>query len=149
MGSKFRKGGPLLNIPKELRGELIKELRFIAKKIIEESDLRRKIYFYSAAYGMTRRVLNFTYDPQINFAEFVLEVTYNTINNRVQSIIQGDATIPLIDGFFDRLATYLEELALKIERDEDIYKTLEKIVALAHVTTGNGYYLFTKGLIKI
>jgi len=55
----------------------------------------------------------------------------------------------LIDGFFDRLAEYVNELALKIENNEETYKTLEKIEVLAHVATGNGYYLYTKGFIKL
>lgn len=138
-----------MNIPKPVREELVNELRFAAKKTSEEPDIRRKIFFYSAAYGVARRVLNSAYDPQILCAEFILEVSYNTINARSQAIYQGDTNIPFIEGFFDKLVGCLEELATRIENDEEIYKTLEKIIALTHTTTGNGYYLYVKGMAQI
>ncbi len=138
-----------MNIPDPLRKELVRELRHVSKKIVEEEMPQRKVFFYSAAYGIARRILNLSYDPQINLVECILEITFNTINARVQSIIQGDVTIPLVDGFFSLLATHVMELASRIEKNEDVYKTLESITALAHLTTGNGYYLYTKGVIKI
>lgn len=42
-----------------------------------------------------------------------------------------------------------EESASNVYKKEDTYRTLEKLMTLTHVTTGNGYYLFTKGLVKV
>jgi len=139
-----------MDISPESRKEFVNELRHVSQKILEEEDVRKKAYYYSAAYGIARRLINFQYDPQINFLELVLEVSYNTIRARIETIVQQrDLTIPLVEGFFDRLAENVNELASKIEKDEDVYRTLEKIAVLTHITTGNGYYLYTKGLIKI
>jgi hypothetical protein len=139
-----------LDISPESRKEFVNELRHVSQKILEEEDVRKKIFYYSAAYGIARRLINSQYDPQINFLELILEVSYNTIRARIETILQQqDLTVPIIEGFFDKLAENVNELALKIEKDEDTYKTLEKIAVLTHITTGNGYYLYTKGLIKI
>jgi len=138
-----------MKLPGELKVELERELRFVSDKIISEKDPRRKLFFYSAAYGITRRIMNLHYDPQLAFMDLVLEVTYNTINNRVNRIVKNDNTIPLIDDLFEKLAGAVKDLADCVKNDEDPYKVLETIVSLAYTTTGNGYYLFTKGLIKI
>lgn len=139
-----------MKLPGELKGELERELRFASDKIIAEKDSRRKLFFYSATHGVTRRIMNLHYDPQLAFMDLVLEVTYNTINNRVNRIVvENDNTIPLIDGLFEKLAGAVKDLADCVKNDEDTYKVLEAIVSLAHTTTGNGYYLFTKGLVKV
>ena len=139
-----------MNLSRELRIELEKELRYVSDRIISEKDPRRKAFFYSAAYGMARRIMNLCYDPQLAFMELVLELSYNTINDRVNRIVLGkDATVQLVDGFFDKLAEKIGALADCVKTDEDTYRVLEAITTLTYTTTGNGYYLYTKGLIEI
>lgn len=139
-----------MELSPESRKEFVKELRYVSQKILEEEDVRKKIFYYSAAYGIARRLVNLQYDPQVNFMELILEVSYNTIKARIETIVGGrDSTIPLVEGFFDKLAENVNELASKVEKDEDAYGALEKIATLTHVTTGNGYYIYTKGLVKI
>lgn len=133
-----------------LRKELINEIRFCANKIAEEADLQRKSYFYSHVYGAVGRVLDFSFDRHLILIDFVLEVSHSTISKRINEIVtEEDKTIPMIKGFFEGLVENLNELATKIEKDEDTYKTLEKIVELTYVTTGDGYYQYTKGQIKL
>lgn len=133
-----------------MRKEIENEFKYVSDRIIAEKDTRRKVFFYSAAYGVTRRVLNLQYDPQLCLMELVLETSYNAINNRVNNIVLGkDATVPLIDGFFEKLAKAINDLADCIKSNEDTYKILEYIVVLTYTTMGNGYYLYTKGDIKV
>jgi len=139
-----------MDLPEELRAELEKELIYVGDRIIAERDPRRKVFFYSAAYGITRRIMNLCFDPQLGFMELVLQLSYNTINDRVNRIMIGkDPTVPLIDGFFEKLAQEINNLAQCIKADKDTYKILETIVTLTYTTTGNGHYLYTKGLLKI
>lgn len=139
-----------LEIQASMRKEIENEFKYISDKIIAEKDTRRKAFFYSAAYGVIRRIVNLQYDPQLSLMELILETSYNTINDRVNRIVIGnDVTVPLIDGFFEKLAQAINDLADCIKSDKDTYKILEHIVVLTHTTTGNGYYLYTKGDIKV
>jgi hypothetical protein len=149
MAVKHRGERLLLNISNQTRQELVSELRFVGRKIAEEPDVSKKIYFYSAAFGVFRRLLSTDYDSSMVLAEFVLEVSYNTFNSRATAIRQGDVKVPFIEGFFDRLVAYLEELARRIAENDNIYPALERIMVLAHITTGMGYYLYVKGMAKL
>jgi hypothetical protein len=139
-----------MNLSDSLRTELEKELRFVSDKIIAEKDVMRKVFYYSAAYGVTRRIMNLSYDSQLSFMHLILEASYRQINDRVNQIVRGrDATIPLISDFFEKLSEEVLNLAESVKNDQDTYKILERIVTLAFLTTGNGYYLYVKGQIKI
>ena len=49
------------------------------------------------------------------------------------------------DKYFDSLEAALIELADKIEKNQDVNITLQKITNLTYIMVGNGYYLFQKG----
>ena len=72
------------------------------------------------------------------------------MRNRSDVIILGkDTVIDFPEGFFEKLGDCLEELAKSIESDQDTYAVLQKISSLAYISTGNGYYLYQKGILKI
>jgi len=54
-------------------------------------------------------------------------------------------------NYFDILENTLKDLIISIDKNEDhlIYKTLEKLSVIGYITTGNGNYLYKKGLVKI
>ncbi len=133
-----------------LRKKMVDEMRYALKKMSEEKDERKKLYYFSGTYAVIQRVYNFEYDPQLVFIHHVLEDTYRIISNRVIVIAQGDKTVLLADGVIDKLHLYTSSIVDKIERDEDgIYDLLQKIVILGYTTSGNGYYLYDKGIVKI
>jgi len=139
-----------MEITPEFRKSIVNEFRLVAKKIREEEDPARKLFFFSATYGVISRVFNFSYDPQLVFIHMVLNASYNTLNaavTRFESIEERAISIP--EGLFNKLADATEELADKIEKDEDTYETLQKIAIMCFSTTGNGYYLYEKGLLSI
>lgn len=132
-----------------LRKELVSDLRFCANKIIEEQDLQRKIYFFQRTYYEAGKIMDINYDPQLAFIQFTLEVTAGTVTDRVGSVTEGDTAIPLIEGLFEGIAKNLNELANEIEKDEDTYECLQKIVELAYVTTASGYHQYLTGRLKL
>jgi len=139
-----------MKIDANLRKKLVNEIRFVVEKIRTEKDLRTKIYYYSGVYGEMLRILNIDFDPQLLFAHNVINNSYEMMRVRADTIVLGrDTVIDFPDGFFDRLCSLLEELASNIENDQDIYQTLQNISCLSFVNTGNGYYLFQKGLLKV
>ena len=43
----------------------------------------------------------------------------------------------------------VDEIASRVEKEETTYPLLEKMMTLSYSTTGNGYYLFQKGELKL
>jgi hypothetical protein len=125
---------------------LADEIKLCRSKMNEESDFRKKVYYYSGIYGMTRRIINFEYDSQLQFIDFVLTTTYNIIQNRIKLNLSGDNVIPISNDFFDELSINLEILEDRIRNNDDTYDVLEKIVNLSYLLEGNGYYLTQKGV---
>lgn len=139
-----------MQIDNYMRKELVKEIRYCANKIMEEKDPQRKMYFLSYCSSVVGRVMEFNYDRHLSFMQFVLELSASTISTRVEAIFkEEDGTIPLAEDLLDRLVEGLNELATKIEKDEETHETLEKIVQLAYITTETGHYQHQKGQIRL
>lgn len=135
-----------MNISEDYRKILADEIRIVRTKINEEKDVRKKIFYYSAIYGMTRRIFNLNFDPHLLFMDIIFNVTYNIILNRINSIIAGDNTIPISKEFFDNLCECLNILEERVRNNEDTYDILQKIANLTYTVDGNGYYLTQKGI---
>ncbi len=138
-----------MDISDELRNRIVEELHFAAKKMRQEVEMNRKLYFFSAAYGVTNRALNEGWDLELVTTDFILHGAYNTIKNRTNIIRGGDKTIVLPSDFFDKLSAALDSLAGRIEHNDSCYGALQEIVKLTYITTGNGYYLLQKGKIAL
>jgi len=139
-----------MNINKNYKDVIVNEINFVINKMNECKTAEDKIYYFSAIYAMLQRIFNIEYDSDLLFAFIILRDTYNNFLQRMHSIQkQGDTAIPLTEEYFIRLLDITRELLTKIERNENIDDILKKYVILSYATTGNGYYLFQKGLLKI
>lgn len=139
-----------MKIPSELRTKLVKEIMFVAEKIRTEREPRKKIYYLSGVHGEMFRIFNLSFDKQLVFAHDVLNYAYQAMRTRADVIVMGrDDLIDFPDGYFDKLGELLKQLAEAIEKDQDFYEILQEISCLTYITTGNGYYLFQKGILKI
>lgn len=138
-----------MNLPADLRERLVNEIRFIAERINTQPDLRKKVYYFSGVYGEMFRLLNMSCDPQLLFAHNILSSAYQSMRALSDAIELGrDTTIVFPDNFFERLCALLEELANQIANNQDTYNTLQGISCLSYINTGNGYYLFLKGILR-
>ncbi|MBI2910007.1 MAG: hypothetical protein HYX92_20390 [Chloroflexi bacterium] len=139
-----------MNISEQLRKLLVDEIRFVVQKMKASPDAGTKSYFFSAVHGAANRVSNIEFDPEVAFINFVLNSAFQNINARIAAMAQRQETgIGVPEGLFDKLEDALEDLRGRIERDEKTYPALERIATLAFTTTGNGYYLYSKGVIKV
>lgn len=139
-----------MNLSQDMRKILTDEINYVVKQMRNTDDPLAKLYFFSAVYGATFRLLNIQFAPELVFAHHVLNNAYNQIHAVVSSISRGEETLAHVPPtLFDRLEETLEELAAKVERDEQLYPELQKIANLAYSTTGNGYYLYLKGLLHV
>jgi transaldolase len=115
----------------------------------KSSTPQEKMFFFSAIFGMANRIMNLEYDPELAFLHHVTLAAYSTINTNLAVMAQGQTVITLPPNVFDKLQDTLNNLAKYIEEGKQTYPVLEVISNLAYSTSGNGYYLFLKGVLTI
>ena len=120
----------------------------------ETPNVQRKLYFYSAFFGEASRVLNQFWDPELSLLHLVVQSSHRLINSRVSAFASGaDRVIDLPDNLpqvLDEIAGALADVFAESQVDsEEIYRIMQRIADLSYVTTGNGYYLYTRGMLKI
>ena len=139
-----------MQISQKFRELLVDELKIVTKKVRKEEDFKIKNYYFSATYGTISRIFNFDFNPELVLIHTVLNFVYVAVGNLQKRIDRGEEEVIRIpDKFFDKLANLTEELAIAIEKDEKIYEVLQEIAVHIYVLSGNGYYLYQKGVIKI
>ena len=138
-----------MNISDNSREIIIKEINYVLNKMEECSNIEEKLYYFSGVYSMIQRIFNLEYDSDLVFAHLILFQTYNLFRQRLDAIKTKQLLIPLSEEQFNNLTKITKELVKKIEEKKEIDNTLKKFVILSYSTTGNGYYLFQKGLLKI
>jgi len=131
------------------RRELVQELRRVENLIRHESSLEKKVYYFSAAYGVTSRTFRYSFSKDILLADFLLQGAYNLLMDRINRLKAGDKTVSLDDSTLERLSDGLKLLADRIEAKENLQDALEAILTAAYATTGPGNYLREKGDIKM
>lgn len=139
-----------MNLSPDMQKKFIDEVSFVIKNMKNTDNPAEKLYFFSAGYAMAQRIINLEYEPELNFIQQVLQLVYNMINARLTEISAGqEGGISIPDKLLTRLEEALEEMVDRIEQGTETYPALQKMVNLAYSTTGNGYYLYLKGMIKI
>lgn len=99
---------------------------------------------------MVTRVINLEYDKELILLHLALNETYQYISARNRRQSKGeDRPIVIIDGFFKKLENCLQGMVKCIESDTPFNHILERIANLTYLTTGNGYYLYKKGMLTI
>jgi len=138
-----------MDISDNFKDIILKEINYATTKIEEGKTPEEKLYNFSAIHGMIQRIFNIEYNAELIYTFLILRETYNAFSSRLQAIKAGQKEIPIYNEQFEKLIVILRELAGKIKQKEDIDDTLKKLLILSYTTTGNGYYLFQKGLLKI
>ncbi|MBI4298925.1 MAG: hypothetical protein HY666_04105 [Chloroflexi bacterium] len=144
----------MLTLPKPIQQQIAKEFLFVANKIEETPDLSTKLYFFSGFFGETNRVMNQHWSPDLALLHLVLQATHHSINSRVGTILsQTERVVQIPEGLQLALTEVSRHLA-DVFQSEKIDGTallhiLARMAELGYVTTGNGYYLYIKGQIKI
>ena len=73
--------------------ELVQELRKVSEFIQNEDNLEKKIYYFSAAYGITERTFRYSFSSDILMADCILHVAYNSLHQRLKMMKSGDTTV--------------------------------------------------------
>ena len=136
-------------LPKRIKDSLAKEFRFAAERMADAPALALRLYFFSAFYGELRRVVNYHWDADLALAHAVLSDTYQQMfsaSNSSDRIIQ-------VAEIMEHLIPVAIELAEHFEADEvdrnKVRDSLARIAEIGFASTGNGFYLYLKGDIKL
>lgn len=129
--------------------ELVKELRYVANLMKKEKSIEKKIYYFSAAYGITSRTFRFAFSRDVLLADLVLNTSYHSLFDRYQRSRSGEGTVPFDDKIFESIIEGLKGLADAFEGNLSILEPLELIVTAAFSTTGPGNYLREKGQLTL
>lgn len=138
-----------MNLSKDMQKVFTDEVRTATDHMKKADTPEEKIFFLSAVYGVAFRIMNIQFDPELAFIHHVVNAAYGMMNANLASIRQSQGVNTFPKNVFERLEDALEQLAEKIEQGERTYPVLETISNLAYSTTGNGYYLYLKGMINV
>lgn len=131
------------------RKELVKELQNIAQLMKKEKNAEKKIYYFSASYGITNRTYRYVFSSEVLLADLVLNTSYQALHNRVNQIKSGDTTVQIDDKVFDALYEGLQSLASAFEDKKPIQDALGIILTASFSVSGPGNYLKEKNMLKI
>ena len=129
---------------------LVKEIMYAIDKMRSTEDYAEKLYFLSVVHSMANRILNIEYDSELVFIHFVLSQSHAQISTRYNAqTTRKEMPVSIPSGLFESIENLLEDLAKTIKNNKQTHLILAKIAELAYSTTGNGYYLYQKGLLII
>jgi hypothetical protein len=141
---------------KEYRTRLAKEYRYAVIKMQEAKDPAKKLFYFSVLFGEAQRVLNWEWDTDLALIYTITQHAHTQINSPMIAMPQLGQTLP-IDWtiVYDRLTQFASELTTYFEKaenegtKEELYGILGHFAEIAYAVSGNGSYLYEKGIIKI
>jgi hypothetical protein len=128
--------------------ELVKELREVARLMKSAKNPEKKIYYFSAAYGITSRTYRYSFSRDVLLADFVLNSSYQALMQRFKMMQAGDNNVVLDEKIFNALHKGLLMLADAFEEAKpQTQEALEQILTASFVSSGPGNYLREKGAV--
>ena len=143
-----------MQLPEHVHQRLADEFRFAVDQMQKEDSPFRKLYFFSVFFGEASRALNWSWDKDLVLIHEVCQQAHQKITARLSAIAsRSEQGVALPPSLFERLTQLASELADYIsDRDEvdtRLYDLLAGLAELAYASTGNGYYLYTRGTLKL
>ena len=129
--------------------ELVKELRKAEAFMKREENIEKKIYYFSAAYGITNRTYRYAFSDDVLLADLVLTAGYQALSDRLQRVKSGDITVKLDEAIFKKIEEGLRQLADAFENNESILKPLKVILTATFSTSGAGNYIRERGMFEL
>lgn len=137
-------------LPPFLKEHLLSELDFVIERVHQESLIRKKLYFLSGLYTAVDRVMRISHESQLVLLHMALNICYNNVLGLVANRERGDIAVEIPEDISEKLEGLLKELREKVQKNDDLYVTIDKIVSLAYLSSGGGYYnsLYTQYLMS-
>ena len=139
----------------EFRQRLSKEYGYAVTKMQEVVQPAKKLFYFSVCFGDAQRVLNWEWNADLALIYMVTQQVYMQINATMQVPGLGQ-TLPLdLTVIFDKLTQVTSDLATYFEKAEsdgskgELCQILGCFAEIAYAVSGNGSYLYEKGLFKL
>jgi hypothetical protein len=139
---------------KELQQRLAKEYRYAATKMQGSSHPMQKLYYFSVLFGEAQRILNWEWDRDVALIHMVTQQAYNQLISLAQNPIIGSLPIEW-PKVYEKLTQTTSDLATYMEKTgdtdniEELCGILGRLAEITYAVSGNGAYLYEKGLIKL
>jgi hypothetical protein len=128
---------------------LKEEIIFVTKKMRAGKSLDEKLFFFSAIYAMIQRIINLEYNGDLVFAFHVIQRTYEMFFQRLTALKSGDTSVLMSEAHFIALDEAMMAFLRVLEENGSLDVALKAFSIASYSTTGNGYYLMEKGMLKI
>ncbi|HOG11157.1 MAG TPA: hypothetical protein PLF58_11500 [Smithella sp.] len=138
-----------MKINKIYKTAIVNEIKYVQKKMKENSSLEKKLFYYSAIPAQFLRVLNLEYDSDILYLHHVVNHTQGAFQQRLATMKAGDINIEVSERQIEQLESLLDDIICVLEQKKEIDDVLKAFIKLAYSISGNGYYLMEKGSLKI
>lgn len=142
-----------MRIKDEYLHQILEEIRYCIDSWNKLEHIEEKLYYFSSIFGTINRVMNFDCDPILLFIHQVLQGLHQTLNSRLGSPrSQGQQSFMMIpDEFTTAIYDAMIELQDRIEHRDDakIRVVLEQISSITYAATGNGFFLWKRGKLKL
>ena len=137
----------------ENRQRLAKEYRYAVTKMQESSQQTRKLFYFSVFFSEAQRTLNWQWDRDLSLIYAVTYFAHTQFNAAMQTFALTQALPIDWAAVYDKLTVFASDLTAyfeKTEKDsgEELHQILGHFAEIAYSITGNGSYLYEKGLIK-
>lgn len=133
----------------EYKQVIIRELELVLQKMNESGNFEEKIYYFSAVQGMLHRVMNLEFTDDLLFSYFITNETLKSFQQRIIALKQGDTVVKISEHQIARLIEITKDFLDAVRKDGKLGAVLKQYIILSYTTTGNGYYLMDKGMLKI
>lgn len=133
----------------EFKDIIVKEIEFVVSKMKECGEIEMKIFYFSGIPAELMRVFNLEYDLDLLYIHHIISNTHTTFQQRITATKRGDTVISITREQSTRLEYLSAELGKRFKLNKELDDILKEFAALSYSTTGNGYYLMQKGLLKI
>jgi len=131
------------------RAVLKEEILYVVNKMHDSQNIEQKIFFFSAIYAMIQRIINLEYNGDLLFAHHVIQRTHEMYIQRLMAIKAGDMSVPFSEEHLIVLEKASMELVQALDKKSTLTSALKTFSIASYSTTGNGYYLMEKGMLKI
>ncbi len=128
---------------------IIAEFDYVINKLSENIPFDEKLFYFSALHGVVNRVMNNDATQDLIYLHHILYFVFSNFNARIQAMKSDDLIVKIDDNIISKLTQYTIELSENISSDKPLDDIYRKLIVLAYITTGNGYYLYKRQRINL
>ncbi len=139
-----------MNITENNKKLILDEFEYVLESIAITESMEEKLYLLSALHGVVNRVMNIEFDSDLIFLHHVLSATHAAFTGRYDAMKNKKAfPLQITKEIFDKLFLLIGKLYDCLKNNTEINEISKGLIVLAYTTTGNGFYLYQKGMLKI